>query len=125
MICGRSTILLHCGGRIVSLRSVRTGVEFLLPPLQNHTPVSSSSFALRNNGRSDGCLPSIAACPARNGEAAVPDHGDVWRADWHIESASPDMVLHADARSRPLRLHRSMQLKHATLHFDYTLRNLS
>lgn len=114
------------GGKIISLRSRRTGEEFLLPPLNNYRHVSSSAiFSESDGGGFDECLPSVAACESILGEPSVPDHGDLWRLPWHVDSEHPPVVLHADAVSRPLRLTRRARLDGASLVLNYELANLS
>jgi hypothetical protein len=119
-------ILAGFGGKITSLRSVRNGEEFLLPPLSDYRRVSSSaSFEESDGGGFDECLPSVASSGGLLGEVSVPDHGDLWRLMWHIDSCDPAVILHADALSRPLRLTRSATLVDSSLLLDYTLVNLS
>lgn len=114
------------GGKIASLRSVRTGEEFLLPPLKNYRRVSTSaSFSESDGGGFDECLPSVASCDSIAGEPPVPDHGDLWRSVWHVDSEDNAIVVHADAVSRPLRLTRRATLEGSSLVLEYDLVNLS
>lgn len=122
----RVQILPSIGGKIVSLRSVRTGEEFLLPPIHDYKHVSASAaFSESDGGGFDECLPSIASCESLAGLPAVADHGDLWRQPWQAESNDEAIVLHADATSRPLRLTRRATLEGAALVLDYDLVNLS
>jgi galactose mutarotase-like enzyme len=119
-------IMPSIGGKIVSLRSVRTGEEFLLPPVNAYNRVSSSAeFSQSDRGGFDECLPSVASCESMAGQPAVPDHGDLWRRPWQVDSQDGAIVLHAEATSRPLRLTRKASLKGASLVLDYELLNLS
>jgi galactose mutarotase-like enzyme len=119
-------ILPDFGGKISSIRSVRTGEEFLLPPLRRRRTIpATASFSEGDGGGFDECLPSVATCPSIAGEPPVPDHGDMWRLRWNIESRDPAIVLHADAVSRPLRLTRRASLAGSSLILQYQLRNLS
>lgn len=114
------------GGKITSLRSVRTGEEFLLPPLKSYQRVSASAkFSEGDGGGFDECLPSVAACESVAGEPAVPDHGDLWRLMWHVHSEHTPVLLHADAVTRPLRLTRQAKLEGPSLILEYELINLS
>jgi hypothetical protein len=114
------------GGKISSLRSMRTGEEFLLPPLSGYRRVSpSDGFNESDGGGFDECLPSVASCEAIAGALPVPDHGDLWRLKWHVDSKDAAVVLHADALSRPLRLTRRATLKGSSLVLEYDLLNLS
>jgi hypothetical protein len=119
-------ILPEFGGKIVSLRSVRTGEEFLLPPINEYDHVSpSADFSASDGGGFDECLPSVTTCKSIAGESSISDHGDLWRVPWHVDSEDRAVVLHADATSRPLRLTRRATLEDATLVLEYDLVNLS
>ena len=122
----RVELLPSIGGKIVSLRSIRTGEEFLLPPINVYQPVSSSDeFSESDGGGVDECLPSVASCESIEGLPPVADHGDLWRRPWLVDSQGEAIVLHADATSRPLRLTRTASLSGAGLILDYELVNLS
>lgn len=117
-------ILPAFGGKISSLRSVRTGVEFLLPPLSPYRSVSpAAKFYEGDKGGFDECLPTVSSCESIGDELPAPDHGDLWRRAWHVDSREGGITLHADAQSRPLRLTRRASLEGATLLLDYHLHN--
>jgi len=114
------------GGRITSLRSVRTREEFLLPPLRE--PIGNPAtiaFSHGPLGGFDECLPSVSACERIADEAPVPDHGDLWRKPWIIGSDRDGLLLKVDATSRPLQLIRRATLKAETLVLEYELLNTS
>ena len=115
------------GGKISSIRSKLSGEEFLLPPLTSYHHVSPhADFDQSDRGGFDECLPSIASCEEISGEAAVPDHGDLWRTTWQVDSSTArDVVMHVDSTSRPFRLTRSATLVKSSLILDYSLYNLS
>lgn len=122
----RVQILPSIGGKIVSLRSVRTGEEFLLPPIRAYNRVSASArFSEGDGGGFDECLPSIASCESIAGQSAIADHGDLWRQPWQVDSQDGAIILHADATSRSLRLIRKASLQGASLFLDYELINVS
>ena len=82
----RVELLPAFGGKITSLRSVRTGEEFLLPPLGGYYRVSPfANFSESDGGGFDECLPSVAACEGSPGQSSVPDHGDLWRLNWDVD----------------------------------------
>jgi galactose mutarotase-like enzyme len=122
----RIEVLPSIGGKIISLQSVRTGEEFLLPPIKPYNHGSSTAeFNESDGGGFDECLPSVASCESTGGLPPVADHGDLWRQPWEIDSQDGAIVLHADATSRPLRLTRKASLHGASLVLDYELVNLS
>jgi hypothetical protein len=119
-------ILPAFGGKITSLRSTLTGEEFLLPPLQSYHRVSSTAnFDESDGGGFDECLPSVAACESIAGEAPIPDHGDLWRMIWNVDSHDEGIVLRANAASRPLTLTRRATLQDSSLVLEYELFNRS
>src|ERR1700722_7877350 len=90
-------ILPAFGGKITSMRSALTGEEFLLPPLQGYHRVSSTdTFDKSDGGGFDECLPSVSSCERILEEAPVPDHGDLWRISWSVDSQDEGIVLCAD-----------------------------
>jgi hypothetical protein len=119
-------ILPTFGGKITSMRSALTGEEFLLPPLQGYHRISSTAhFDESDGGGFDECLPSVASCESIAGEAPVPDHGDLWRTKWNVDSQDGGIVLRVDATSRPLSLTRRATLQESSLVLEYELFNLS
>jgi hypothetical protein len=119
-------ILPGFGGKIISLCSLRTGEEFILPPLTDYRHASSTAdFSEHDGGGFDECLPSVSSCECVGDEPSVPDHGDLWRVMWNVDTQEDGLVLHADALSRPLRLTRRATLRGSSLVLDYDLHNLS
>jgi galactose mutarotase-like enzyme len=119
-------ILPSFGGKIASVRSVRTGEEFLLPPLRRYSGVSANAaFSESDGGGFDDCLPSVASCPLTPEFQAIPDHGDLWRVPWSVESQNGAVILKVEASSRPLRLTKTVSLNGSSLTIDYSLENLS
>ena len=114
------TLLPEVGGKIASIRSVVSGEEFLLPPLREYRAISEEAqFSEGDCGGFDECLPSVSACDGIGGEAAVPDHGDLWRVAWEVDFADGEAVeMHVDAWSRPLRLTRRARLQGASLRLE-------
>lgn len=114
------------GGRITSLRSLRTDQEFILPFLRE--PLGDSHTMLFSEGHIGGfdeCLPSVSPSLAIGDEARVSDHGDLWRKPWTVKSSNDGLLLQVDAVSRPLRLTRHAKLNDDTLTLAYEILNLS
>jgi len=122
----RVTFAPERGGKITSLRSIRTGEEFILPPLQEPSfDPETIDFSKGDLGGFDECLPSVSACGSIGREARVPDHGDLWSQPWTVEATHDSLLLQADASSRPLRLTRRATLDRDTLLLDYEVVNTS
>ena len=100
------------GARIISLKDLRTGREWLWHP-------AGGRALFRNDVKDkfegsplvgmDECLPTIAPCSWR--QRNLPDHGEVWAAPW---------TLDFDAWERGL-LHTTVGLKVSPLHFERTI----
>jgi len=91
------------GGRIASLRSVQSGLEFLTQARVDRTPVKPSLKNTFQSGPCAGaeeCLPTVGPCEDRFG-GPVPDHGDFWQLPWQLDSwDSQQLHMHALGFSR-------------------------
>ncbi|MDR3673293.1 MAG: hypothetical protein P4L36_20775 [Holophaga sp.] len=116
------------GGRIVSLRSRRTGREWCW-----HQPRPDWLWASRAGdpfGSSpqagiDECVPTVAPCRVRGRD--LPDHGEVWFQDWALDPGA--LAIHRLRASVPLTVSplvfsRSIRVgPDGAFVFDYSLRN--
>lgn len=90
------------GGRIISLRSRRTGREWCW-----HQPrpdwlwanQTGDNFGLSPQAGVDECVPSVAGCTWRG--RTVPDHGEVWAEAWTLDEA--ELAAHRLSATVPLR----------------------
>lgn len=116
------------GGRIISLRSRRTGREWCW-----HRPGTNWLWANQcgdNFGDSpqagvDECVPTVAACAWRG--RAVPDHGEVWFQAWQLEPselAAGRLTAAVSLPVTPLRFRRSIRALAQGFSFDYELTNV-
>lgn len=107
------------GGKFVSLRSKRTGTEWLLPPLRSNEETSTDAgFELWDGGGFDECLPTVART------ATAPDHGEVWRHAWDVEDYSDDAVsLRTTALDGLIVFARRAYLDGASLVLEYSVEN--
>ncbi|HEY0308837.1 MAG TPA: aldose epimerase [Acidobacteriaceae bacterium] len=115
------------GGRVVSLVSQQSGLEFLLQSHHSLAPLSPSRTAHFGEGACAGieeCLPTVSKCEV-NGEV-IPDHGDFWQMEWRVLSPPhPNTIcLTADGFSRPLRFTKTFALHNACLRIDYQIENI-
>jgi galactose mutarotase-like enzyme len=123
------------GGKINSLRDLRTGREWLWrnPRMAyRHATRGDSYVAQADTGGWDECFPTVAACqypsPPWAG-SALPDHGELWSQTAAVELVpGPDWV---SLRARwqgvalPYTFERQVDLAagSARLHVDYTVTN--
>jgi hypothetical protein len=108
------------GGKFVSLRSKRTGTEWLLPPLKPYEESSSQGgFEGWDGGGFDECLPTVAPTET------APDHGEVWRHVWQEEPSDDAVLLRTTALNGAVAFERRAHLDGASLVLDYSVENRS
>jgi hypothetical protein len=106
------------GGKFVSLRSKRTGTEWLLPPLRLYEETSTAAgFELWDGGGFDECLPTVAPT------ASALDHGEVWRHAWDEEPCDDGILLHTTALNGAIAFARRAYLDGACLVLEYSVEN--
>jgi len=123
------------GGKISSLRDLRTGREWLWrnprQPYRRAQP-DSAYVAVADTGGWDECCPTVAPCAYPSAPwagAALPDHGELWSQTPALEvSAGADMVtLNTRWQGRALPYQFERQLRavagSARLRVDYTIAN--
>ena len=75
------------GGKIRSMRSLRTGREFFYQD-SRRTFDAGRGYSYHDIGGMDECFPSVAQCRGRLGDGATydyPDHGYLWSCAWEVE----------------------------------------
>jgi len=120
------TVLPTLGARIVSLRSRRTGREWLWRPTDGRGLFSSPRGTVFEAGPLAGideCLPTIEPCvdAGRN----LPDHGEAWTSSWSAEARDGEITNQLDLDCLPLRMRRRLTLAGNALRLDYELTNLA
>jgi galactose mutarotase-like enzyme len=117
------------GGRISSLKSCVTGVEFLTQSGHRAIHLEPGYKAQFQNGACAGieeCLPTVGACDERTSGGAVPDHGDFWQLGWDVtEQSFSHVVMVARGFSRPLLFEKTVVLKESMLSIRYRVQNVS
>jgi galactose mutarotase-like enzyme len=115
------------GGRVASLRSLSSGLEFLTQ--SNHTaqPIPPSMDAKFQDGPCAGieeCLPTVGASGPETHGGPVPDHGDFWQLAWIVEEVTREQLrLQAQGFSRTLRFTKQLNLEDDTLRIRYKVEN--
>jgi galactose mutarotase-like enzyme len=115
------------GGRIASLRSLHSGLEFLTQSHQIERANSPSMDASFRDGPCAGieeCLPTVGVSSAETQGGPAPDHGDFWQLAWEAERTSTtEARLHAEGFSRRLRFTKHLALRGNALHIRYNVQN--
>jgi hypothetical protein len=115
------------GARIISLKDLRTGREWLWHP--------AGGPKLFGNGARDGfersplvgmdeCLPTIAPCSWQQRD--LPDHGEVWAAAWALDLAAWERgLLRTSVRLgiSPFEFERTIELLENEIRLSYRLNN--
>src|SRR5579875_1011222 len=123
------TVVPEIGAKIVSLRNLLTGREWMWRPrphtklFRNHLTDSFEASPLIG---ADECLPTIAAC--RCNGLNLPDHGELWRRAWRIDLAAlreNRIQTSIKLDLLPLELERSICLLENEAVFDYVLTSRS
>ena len=116
------------GGRISSLKSLHSGMEFLTQS-RRRGPYPQSGLDTRfQDGPCAGieeCLPTVGPSGLETAGGPAPDHGDFWQLPWQLLAASDKHAsMSAAGFSRTLRFSKQLTLKHNTLCVGYTVENL-
>ncbi len=121
------TVVPREGGRIASLRSLQSGLEFLTQARPDRPVIEPSLEASFQRGPCAGaeeCLPTIGPSADCTGGPA-PDHGDFWQIPWQVDSlVASRLEMHAIGFSRPLRLERVIEVRDASLLLSYKVVNV-
>jgi len=122
-------VIPELGAKVVSLKNLSTGREWMYHPddhlnLFHNQP--NDDFARSPLVGWDECLPTISPCTWRG--RALPDHGEVWNAAWHLDEAAwKNGIIKASVQLpiSPFEFTRAIEIQNDTLSVNYHLRNLS
>lgn len=123
------SVVPELGAKIISLKNVRTGREWLWHPpegLKLFRNRSGDDFSKSPLVGIDECLPTIAPCRWQGRE--LPDHGELWNAPWNIDSAALENgILKTQVRLliSPFELERTIELHEGEIQIGYRLNNYS
>jgi galactose mutarotase-like enzyme len=121
------TVLPSEGGRVASLRSLSSDVEFLTQSHRVERTVQAGMDARFQDGPCAGieeCLPTIGVSGPETIGGPAPDHGDFWQLVWSVEEANPKQIrLHAQGFSRTLRFTKRLALQGDKLRIHYSVEN--
>ena len=116
------------GGRINSLASRVTGIEFLTQSTNEDLHLKPDLDAQFQHGACAGieeCLPTVGSCDDTTAGGPVPDHGDFWQLSWQVTTQSADhAALAANGFSRPLLFQKTISLQETGLSIHYRVQNV-
>ena len=116
------------GGRIASIRSLSSGMEFLTQSRCEPSRLHPSLDASFRDGPCAGieeCLPTVGPSGPEASGGPVPDHGDFWQLAWTVlHTGEQKLTQAAIGFSRPLRFEKSAQVDGNQLHLTYSIQNV-
>jgi galactose mutarotase-like enzyme len=116
------------GGRIASLKSLRSGMEFLTQSSRSGPYIQPSLHALFQDGPCAGieeCLPTVGPCDSQTQGGPAPDHGDFWQLTWDVTTASDThLSMTAAGFSRTLFFMKELFLEDNVLRVRYRVKNI-
>jgi galactose mutarotase-like enzyme len=115
------------GGRISSLKSLHSGMEFLTQSQRVGRYPKAGLDTRFQDGPCAGieeCLPTVGPSGPETEGGSAPDHGDFWQLPWQWLTASDTHACIATVGfSRTLRFTKQLSLEHNTLRVAYTVEN--
>jgi len=122
-------IVPELGAKIISLKNLRTGREWLWHPAEGPRLFKNQirdAFSTSPLVGIDECFPTIEPCSWQGRE--LPDHGEVWNTPWQVDGAAwENGILKTKARLRisPFEFERTIELQGNEIRINYGLHNLS
>jgi len=122
------SFLAEVGAKMNSLKSVRSGREFLYQPPGDpyRRAAYGASFADYDTSGFDECCPTIAECiypePGFAGRK-MPDHGDLWSASWDYWAGDGELFFETQGKSLPYRFQKSARLEDHAIMLAYEIEN--
>lgn len=122
------TVIPELGARIMSLRDLHGGREWLWRPdgpLRLWRNLPGDPFPLGTFAGADECLPTIAPCTWQGRE--LPDHGEAWNQSWTLDEAALEIGCIKTSLTlprSPFHFSRTLTLENGVLRLDYALQNV-
>lgn len=125
----RAEFLPEYGSKLASLKSKKTGKEFLFQSdLEKLSiPKYASPFSQYDSSGFDEVFPSIDKCPYPEGSRKnieIPDHGEVWALSWEHEVVGEKIKFWVESPHLKYRFEKTVVINENTLEFIYKVVNL-
>lgn len=118
----RATVDPSFGGRIVSLRDIRTGRQWLVEGLPHGSSGEKAIYGAREARGWDECFPTVAPCRHESWPGVLRDHGELWGRAW--QARPEEDVIAACYESDRFRFSRRIGLNRHELEACYSVTNL-
>ena len=118
----RATVLPSFGGRIVSLRDMRTGRQWMVEGAPHGSSGGKATYGAREARGWDECFPTVAPCRHESWPGPLRDHGELWGRAW--QAHSEEGCIAACYESSRFRFSRRIGLNRNGLEACYSVTNL-
>ncbi|MGH7977606.1 MAG: hypothetical protein ACREDS_09230 [Limisphaerales bacterium] len=115
------------GAKIISLKSLRTGREWLWHPpdgLKLFRNRDGDDFSKSPLAGIDECFPTVAPCRWQGRD--LPDHGEVWNAPWSVDTPAWEneiLKTRVQLKISPFEFGRTIELSGNEIRISYQLTN--
>lgn len=126
-----AVIIPELGSKMASLKSKKTGREFLYQTAWESfkKPSYASNFESYDLSGFDEMFPTILECPYPNYPwkgVMLPDHGEVWSLPWEYSIQMDEINLWTYGVRMPYKLSKTLRFaRHNVIRLEYTLENLT
>lgn len=126
--CVSVSFIPELGGKMISLKRVASGREFLLQPPERpyRRPAYGARFEDYDTSGFDECFPSVSSCAYTQGKEkvhAIPDHGELWSVPWEWEVSDGELLLTASGHVLPYVFRKRVSLSENRVVLDYEVEN--
>jgi len=130
----RAVFLPEIGNKMVELRNLKSGKQFLLAPqtpAQSYVrPTYGAEFAAFDTSGFDECFPTVAPSNDRSlsdrekeYETLLPDHGELWSRPWEVHREASGLRFAIRGVRHEYDFEKRVRIQGNALALDYTLRN--
>lgn len=123
------------GGKMIRLKNLKTGTQYLKTPLNPGTDYHKSNygevFKSSDAFGFDECFPTVEPSAYENPFAdkgpkiQIPDHGELWSLPWNYEYSEDKLILSIRGKKLDYEFRKSITLLENVVRTEYTLINLS
>jgi hypothetical protein len=122
------SFLPELGAKMNSLKSIRSGREFLYQPRERlyRCAAYGASFADYDPGGFDECCPTIAECiyPGLGfAGRKMPDHGGLWSTSWDYWAGDGELFFETQGKSLPYRFRKNVRVEDNVIMLAYEIEN--
>ena len=118
----RASLLPSFGGRIVSLKDLRTGRHWLVEGAPHGSSGGEAIYGAREACGWDECFPTVAPCRHESWPGVLRDHGELWGRAW--QARQEEDCIAACYESDRFRFSRRIGLNRNELEACYAVTNL-